>query len=465
MDVKRCSSLREGIFYGAVSQEAASYYCKELNTTIEAEEKNIFFYRLFMFFRWFMKKIMLSILLIASFVFVGLPMNTRQANAATNLESYPTYSLYTKDTIIEKEIVNYDISSVQDYKIIEEIQYKITAEQGSVHDFYLPISAHVYDIPNIEIKVNGTAIESELLYGSNLYHYLGQNDIEKAINDSFGRTLDDTISGTLYKFNVVEDSLTITYKKSDNQPMIYQTSNSTQSSFNDGKITYTTNAKAGDVYVVYVINGDLEFVESNATFTKETITCKQFVDNYYSDWAEYYVEVNIEKEFLYSQMNRLLSTKNSETLDDFFLSTNNYRLNFLKFSVAMDTTSSTINYVNKARVQRDTTYEPFIHLFEREKTAQYPTEYTIKMTDEFPFIIESNIALNKEGNIYKATSNEDSFYAIFCSEESSKSKFADEENKKDKLVWYIVIAGVSALAVGVITYFLVGYIERKKGCK
>ena len=42
MDVKRCSSLREGIFYGAVSQEAASYYCKELNTTIEAEEK-IFF--------------------------------------------------------------------------------------------------------------------------------------------------------------------------------------------------------------------------------------------------------------------------------------------------------------------------------------------------------------------------------------------------------------------------------------
>lgn len=34
-----------------------------------------------------------------------------------------------------------------------------------------------------------------------------------------------------------------------------------------------------------------------------------------------------------------------------------------------------------------------------------------------------------------------------------------------KLVWYIVIAGVSALAVGAITYFVVGYIERKKGCK
>lgn len=264
---------------------------------------------------------------------------------------------------------------------------------------------------------------------------------------------------------MVKDSLTITYKKVDKQPMIYQTSNSTQSSFNDGRITYTTNAKAGDVYVIFAINGELEFVESDATFTKETVTCKQFVDNYYSDWAEYYVETNIEKEFLYSEMNRLLKTKNSETLDDFFFSIHNYRLNFLKFSIAMETTSSTINYVKKARVQRDTTYEPYIHLFERKKTAQYPTEYTIKTTDEFPFVIESNIALNKEGNIYKATSNEDSFYAIYCSEESSKSKFADEENKKDKLVWYIIIAGVSALAVGVITYFVVGYIERKKGCK
>ena len=412
-----------------------------------------------------MKKILLSILLIASFVFVGLPMNTSQSNAATNIERFPTYSLYTKENIIEKELVNYDISSVQEYKIIEETQYNITAEPGSVHDFYLPISAPVYDIPSIEVKVNGTAVETELLYGSNLYHHLGQNDIEKAINDSFGRSLDVTVSGTLYKFNVVEDSLTITYKKADDQPIIYQTSNSTQSSFKDGEFTYTTNAKAGDVYVIFAVNGDLEFIESNAIFTKETITCKQFVDNYYSDWAEYYVEVNIEKEYLYSQMNRLLSTKNSETLNDFFLSTNNYRLNFLKFSITMETTSSMINCVSNARVQIDTTYEPYIHLFERKKTARYPTEYTIKMTDEFPFVIESNIALNKEGNIYKATSNEDSFYVIYCSEESSKSKFADEENKKVKLVWYIAIAGVSALAVGVITYFVVEYIDRKKGCK
>ena len=141
-----------------------------------------------------MKKILLSFLLIASFVFVGLPINTSQANAASYEEHFPTYSLYTKDNIIEKEIVNYDISSVQDYKIIEELQYNVTAEQGSVHDFYLPISAPVYDIPSIEVKVNGTAIETELLYGSNLYHYLGQNDIEKAIYNIFSLSLRQNFS-------------------------------------------------------------------------------------------------------------------------------------------------------------------------------------------------------------------------------------------------------------------------------
>ena len=413
-----------------------------------------------------MKKIVLSLLLIVSFAFSGLPMNAGQANAASYEEHFPTYSLYTKENIIEKEIVNYDISSVQDYKIAEELQYNISAEQGSVHDFYLPIAAPIYDMPSIEVKVNGTAIATELLYGDNLYMYNGNKSIEDAVNNSFSRTINETISGTLYKFFVEEDSLTITYKKAASQPMIYQTSNSTQSSVNDGKTTYTTNAKAGDVYVIFAINEDLEFVESETTFTKETITCKQFVDNFYNDWQEYYVESKIEKEFLYSEMNRLLSTKNNVTLHDFFLSTHNYRLSFLKFSVEMNTSTATINYVKNARVQCDTTYEPYIYLFERKKTAQYLTEYTINMTEEFPYIIESNIKLNKEGSQYKAITEEDAFYAIYCTEDSSKSKFADkEQNDKNRLIWYIVLVGVSAIAVGVITYFVVGYIERKKKWK
>lgn len=389
-------------------------------------------------------------------------MHVGQANAASYEEHFPTYSLYTKENIIEKEMVNYDISSVQDYKIIEELQYNVSAQQGSVHDFYLPLATTIYEMPNIDVKVNGTTIETELLYGDNLYMYNGNKDIEDAINNSFSRTLNETVSGTLYKFFVEEDSLTITYKKAENQPLIYQTSNSTQSSINNGKTTYTTNAKAGDVYVIFAINEDLEYIESETTFTKETITCKQFVENFYNDWEEYYVESKIEKEFLYSEMNRLLASKNNVTLHDFFLSTYNYRLSFLKFSVEMNTPTATINYVKEAKVQRDTTYEPYIYLFERKKTAQYPTEYTISMTEEFPYIIESNIELNKEGSKYKATTEEDTFYAIYCAEKSSESMFADkEQNEKNRLIWYIVLVGVSALAVGVITYFVVGYIERK----
>lgn len=345
-----------------------------------------------------MKKIVLSLLLILSFTFVCLPTSARQANAASYEEHFPTYSLYTKENIIEKEIVNYDISSVQDYMINEQLQYNISAEQGSVHDFYLPISAPIYDIPSIDVKVNGTTIETELLYGNTVFLYDAIGDIEEAISESFGGTINETISGTLYKFTAEEDSLTITYKKAANQPMIYQTGNSTQSSLQDGKTTFTTNATAGNVYIIFSINGDLEYIESETTFTKETITCKQFIDNYYTEWEEYYVESKIEKEFLYSEMNRLFSTQNSVTLDEFFFSIANYRLNFLKFSVEMSAPTETISYVKKAKVQRDTTYEPNIYLFERKKTAQYPTEYTINMTEEFPFIIESNIKLNKLGS-------------------------------------------------------------------
>jgi hypothetical protein len=63
--------------------------------------------------------------------------------------------------------------------------------------YFHPYRDNRFDVKQID-KVNGTAIETELLYGSNLYHYLGQNDVEKAINDSFGRALDDTIDDSDY---------------------------------------------------------------------------------------------------------------------------------------------------------------------------------------------------------------------------------------------------------------------------
>lgn len=85
-------------------------------------------------------------------------------------ESFTTLNLYNVLNIVSSNalpklsfIAFSNISSVQDYKIIEELQHNVTAKQESVHDFYLPISAPVYDIPSIEVKVNETAIETELL--------------------------------------------------------------------------------------------------------------------------------------------------------------------------------------------------------------------------------------------------------------------------------------------------------------
>ena len=412
-----------------------------------------------------MKKLLAFILIFCSCFGVGFIDDALQVNAASYKESFPTYSLYTNESIITKEYISYDISTVIDYQIEESLSYEVVAEKESVHDFYVPFSSTVYNVPDIEVKVNGKAINTELLYGADSIWFKNDTTMAKAVSEAYSAEIDETMLGTLYTVTAASDSMTISYKINGTYPMIYDCGNSYTANLYDGITTYTTNTIQGETYNLFVIGTDFEVFETADTFTKSEITCKEYVDDYYMKWQEYYDECNIDIGYLYSETSRLIDTKNKISSHEFFLdSSSNYKMNFFKFSVVIQDNPTIITYSQKARVQRDTTYEPYIFMFERCKSNQYITEYEVEMTEEFPFIIESNLELSKEGNKYKAASDANSFYVIYCNEETSKSKFA-EETDNNKLVWYIVLAGVFVLVVGVATCFVVDLIERKKRCK
>ena len=411
-----------------------------------------------------MKKILAFVLVFCSLSLVVSFDGSRQVNAASYEEHFPTYSLYTQENVIKKENVLYDISTVADYQIEEKLSYEVSGAKGSVHDFYVPISSHVYDIPDVEVKVNGVTINTELLYGADSIWFTNDTTMANAVSKAYDTTIDETVTGTLYTVTAASDSMTIAYKIDGTYPMIYECGNKYTASFSDGITTYTTNTTQGQTYKLFVIGTDFEVFETTDTFFKSTMTCKKYIDDYYAQWQEYYDYCNLKVGYLYSEMSRLLDSKNKVRADDFFLDSHNYRMNFYKFSIELQEEVTQITYSQRARVQRDTTYEPHIYLFERKKSAQYPTEYTIKSTEEFPFVIESNIDINKDGNTYKVITEGNSFYAIYCSEDSSHSIFAEKE-QDNKLVWYIVLAVVSAIAIGAITYFVIISIERKKRWK
>ena len=408
-----------------------------------------------------MKKISFVItLIILGFVF--FPLNkTSSVNAATYQEHYPTYSIYTRDNIITKETINYDIATVEDLEIVAEMRYNISAEQGSAHDLYIPFGANLYDMPYIEIRVNDMIITPELLYGDKYMLYNADKSIENAISRAYNSSLNDSVTGTLYKVTASSNEMTISYKKSGEQSLVYECGNSYKASISDDIITYTTNVTQGQVYNIFVTEGDFEFFGTQDSYTKKETTCKEFVDSYYALGKEFYEECNINIDYLYAEMNRFLASKNTIRLEDLFYQFSNYRMNFLKFTVEMFQSVAVVTCTQKAKIQQNTIFEPTIFLFEHYKTVNYTTEYNIKMTEEYPYIIESNLELKKNENSYKIESNSDSFYCVYCSESFSKNKFNNEETYDKNVGWLIVIIACSVIGFGGITYLIVSSIRKK----
>lgn len=408
-----------------------------------------------------MKKTILSILVLSLMSSFILPNSAKQVNAATYNEKFPTYSMFTKESIIEKEVVSYNIATFDNYKIKESLTYTLFTEPNSTHEFYIPFSSHVYEVPNIEVKINDNIVNTELLYGDSYHLYRSDKSIEKAINKSYKPKIDENLSGTLYTITASSNELTITYKKNVGQAFIYDCGNNYSSTQNDGCITYSTNATQGQEYRVFVVGGDLELFETENTYTTTTITCKQYVDDYYLAWEEFYNECNVDKGYLYSEISRVISNNATIRSDELFTNFNKYRMNFFKFTVEFSQAVNTITYSQNVRVQCNTIYEPDVYMFEREKTANYLSEYNIKMTENFPYIVESNIQLNKDGDTYKASSQTDSFYCVYSTGKNPKNEF-DNVPKNGNNLWLIVIISCSVLLTGLLSYTIITIVRERK---
>ena len=407
-----------------------------------------------------MKKTILSILVLSLMSSFILPNSAKQVNAATYYENFPTYSLFTKESIIEKEIVSYDIATVSNYMIDENLTYEIVPEPNSTHDFYIPFASTIYQIPNIEVKLNDKIIETELLYGDSWHLYRSDNSIEQAISKAYKPLIDENLTGTLYTVTAGSNELTITYKKSPEQTLIYDCGNSYRSSLDDNCVTYTTNVTQGQEYTIFVVGDNLEIFETENTYTTSRLTCKQYIDNNYLAWEDFYTECNVDKGYLYSEMSRAIYNKATIRSDELFLNFDNYKLNFFKFSIEFKQSINTITYSQKARIQGNNLYDPIVYMFERKKAANYLTEYSVKMTSDFPYVIESNIQLHKDGDTYRTSSTLDSFYCVYSSDEGPTNKF--DNSTKNNNPWLIIAIGCALILIGLASYIIIKIIQEKK---
>ena len=75
------------------------------------------------------------------------------------------------------------------------------------------------------------------------------------------------------------------------------------------------------------------------------------------------------------------------------------------------------------------------------------------MTSDFPYVIESNIQLHKDGDTYRTSSTLDSFYCVYSSDEGPTNKF--DNSTKNNNPWLIIAIGCALILIGLASYIFI----------
>ncbi len=381
------------------------------------------------------------------------------ASAMTFEEHISSFSLYCEDNVIKRESVEYKVSSVTDKKISGTVDYLIEGAQGEDYTFYIPVNCRYDEVPQYDVKVDGTTVPLKYLYGEPTMLYKSDGSIEKAIERSSFGNVDESIMGTLYKFTANSSKMTVSFDLEEKQSVIFQNGGSNlQSTSGINGYSYTVDTTAGQEYSMFVTRGDVAEIDATATFEKESKSCKAYIDENYYPYEDAYREFHIPIELIYSKMTKQLNDKGMVGYHDFFWSRQGYHLNFYTFTLTLAKPSVGISYTEETMLQTNSAFEPPIYLFERTKSGSYPTDYAIQMTQELPYVIENNVGLKKTDNYYRATSSQDSFYCVYSSEEKPLNKYEEPKQQNTWLIVGVCVASVLIVAsiVGIIIY-------RKKG--
>ena len=288
-----------------------------------------------------MKKLPLFGMLILLTLSFCLPPAKAKAQIVERVNS--SFSLYCEESdIIQKATVEYstgNFDASQRYTLEHSI-YEISASPNQIINFSIPFISSAINAPLFQLQVDGKPVKGEILYGERFFYDYENIDIPSALNKTYSQNLDDSIMGTIYLFKPEKECFTVNTTTSEKQSLIYQTSNSISKSTDKKRFSLTIkNAFSLPEYVFFVTNGDFtELNVTDATYEKETLSCKNFINRYYSEYKEFYEEYdNLPVEFFYAEMNEILVNPSRYEFNEiFFYSFTRKRFNTYNFNVCTE---------------------------------------------------------------------------------------------------------------------------------
>lgn len=268
--------------------------------------------------------------------------------------------------------------------------------------------------------------------------------------------MDENIMGTHYKVIPNNETITIelSFTEGKSKSFVYDTSNHFSSSNTaDGSHTWHLKNALSKPYYDFYIVGDksAHSFTSSCEYQEEIITCKEYINEQYEHLKEYYSEVGVPQNLLYSIFNRVLKQNTSIKHDElFFDSIDKIRINTYKFSLPLYA-DTIVSYELPTSVQKNATFNPAIYLVEQKHLGNYPVTYTVKLNNYMPYIIESSAKVEQDGTIYKAKTSGDFYFVFSSSKKPVNTLTPDSYNVKDItiLIVCIVIGSVALIFLAV----------------
>ena len=419
-----------------------------------------------------MKKTLISgVVALIAFISCLFPCVRIDAQAQSFMFHIPAFSLYSAsaDTIQRGE-VSYDLGNFDPNtcKVTEKSVYHISATEGQTLEFSIPFVSSAINVPDFDVQVNGEAVNGTIRYGEKFVHYSDDFDLNAAFENIYSSELDASITGTLYIFTPQQDTFTLETQISPNQNVIYQTSNShTGSESSETFSIIMNNALSLSEYAFFVTNGDFaEISVTGAEYVKETLSCKAFIDRYYAVYKDFYDECgNPPIEFFYSQMDRVLKGRLNYSFDEiFFDSLSAFRFNTYQFRISNPDSEFSIVYDMITDIQANHIFSPAVYLIEQVRMGNYLIEYSLSLSDQFPYLLESHGSLRQKGSGYQITVSEGDFYIVFSSSQNPIDLSAEpkrSEKKFDKID-FIYFGIIFILVVACVTSWIIYLKQRKR---
>lgn len=353
-------------------------------------------------------------------LFFSIPIKIAYAGAVEPV--VPTYGLFSTSSTITKGNVTYDFSNDEQFlkgNVQVQSLYTVAPTEQST-EFIIPFVSASNKVPKFDVKVGEQVVTGEVYYGT-LSNFYSNDNILELIDSTYSSEIDESVTGTLFTVFPTSNELTVSVTVPESACLIYQVSNHYTSSSRKGTITFDIhNALLRQEYCFFVVGSNGSSFSSEAEYKEEVITCKEYIDNYYELYGEYFEECNLPIEFLYSRMNSVMNSSAYCNFDDYFInSMTNYRVHTFRFNVRIEK-ETTIAYTTQGKIQVNTYYKPYKYAVKHIRTGSYPIDYVVNLNTENPYILES------EGMEQDSTQN------LYCEFSSSKEPINIIEQQKQE---------------------------------